>query len=128
MEMPPEEVGVHEELSEFLADHIVGIGYPKFVDWEGLPVPSDHGRYFDYRYVGRTFVDGRAAARYEQVLAHSQAIGADEGLRMQVEVYEFFEDNPLESRRSDYRLLPNGELQLGGGITVEDLRLEDCPG
>ena len=116
----------YEDLSRLLPDYISAIG--RLVDVEGSPMSSDHGRYYDYRYAGRTEIDGRAAARYEQVSAHAQAVGVDDGLRMQVEVYEFFEDNPLESRQSIYSLLPNGELRPAGETTVDDLRLENCPG
>ncbi len=127
-EISPDGTEFYEDLSEFLGDYIPGIGYPRFVDWEGLPVSSDHGQYYDFRYAGKTEIDGRAAARYEQVSAHSQVIDVEEGLKMQVEFYEFFEDNPLLFRRSAYLLLPNGELQRHAEIRVEELGLQNCPG
>ena len=116
----------YEDLSELLGEYFP-IGNSRFVDREGSPVPSDHGQHYG-PYTGKVAIDGRAAARYEQVLVHPQVIDVDEGLKIQLAVLEFFEDNPLLSRRSSYFLLPSGELQLGGESTIVKLGLEDCPG
>lgn len=125
-ELPDADNPGHEDLSEFLGEYFP-IGNTRFVDWEGSPVSSDHGQYYG-RYTGNVAVDGRAAARYEQVSVHSQVIDVDEGLRIQLGVREFFEDNPLLSRRGSYFLLPSGELQPGGESTIVELGLENCPG
>ena len=117
----------YEDLSEFLPDYISAIGYPRLVDVEGSPVPSDHGQYYDYRYTGKTVIDGRVAARYEQISAYAQVLDADYGMKIQVEAYEFFEDNPLLSRRSSYYLLPDGELQSAVEATDGELELQNCP-
>ncbi len=117
----------YEDLSDFLGQYFP-IGRSGFVDWEGSPVASDDGQYYDRRYTGKVVIEGRAAARYEQVSVHHHAIDVDEGLTFQIAVREFFEDNPLLSRRSSYFLLPSGELQLGWESTIDELRLEDCPG
>ena len=117
----------YEDLSQFLGEYFP-IGNSRFVDWEGFPVATDHGQYYNRGYTGRVAIDGRAAARYEQVSVHSQVIDVDDGLKIQLAVREFFEDNPLLSRRSTHFLLPSGELQPGAESTIEELGLEDCPG
>ncbi len=126
-EQPPV-TEAYEDPFEFLSEHIAGLGYARFVDEEGLPLSTDDGQHYHYPYAGKTEVDGRPAVRYEKVSTDSYAIDPEDGLRLYVEAHEFLEDNPLLFRRSDYLLLPDGEIQPYAESRVEELGLQDCPG
>ena len=117
---------------EYLAGRITSVGV--LVNQQGFPISPGDGRVYDYPYAGKTEIDGRTAVRYEKASV-SEGVGSaedidlgQEGLEFHWSVYEFFEDDPLQSRRSTYDILPDGEIVPYTQSTVGAIELQDCPG
>ena len=122
----------YENPLEYLTHHITSVGV--LVNQQGFPIFGKDGRVFGHSYAGKTEIDGRTAVQYEKASV-SEGVGSgedidlgQEGLEFYWSVYEFFEDNPLQSRRSTYDILPDGEIVPYRESTVGETELQDCPG
>ena len=80
-------------------------------------------RMIDYSYTGETEVGGRRAARYE----YRKVEASEGGLRLALVAVEYFRDNPLLYRKSEYDFFPDGGLQFVGSQTLTELAVEECP-